>query len=345
MIDWLTIMIWFKHKPLNGGRIVSTDPDGSVEWELTKKVSVRGSFESNTIVRSCGDIDKDGYISCLQLDGNPSKYLQGHNIYGSDDPNLLAAMWVRQVCVDLGLFMMPSEVYRVSRGGYEVNRVDINYMFDVVQNVNVDQFLIALADSGGTKYRKAMFQKGSVYFNMGSRRWSVVFYNKLDETGSKKKGHRILLGDELKEKLRNAASGKVRAEARIMSLELKDREIRTGCELVNYGVSKLYGEIMSRIQVNGNMRIADEKAATMPNAIRGTYEHWLSGCDCRSLMSRMTFYRHKKALKEGYGIDIDSGERKVTSNVVALSRVLELVPAATPQFLYDEDLIVWRRQA
>lgn len=345
MIDWLTIKIRFRHKPLDSGRITSINADGTVEFDICKKISARGTFESNTLLRSTGDIDRDGYCSELLIDGNPSKFIQGQNIWGSDDVNLLVVLWFQQICKEFNLFYTAFDSYRLSRGCYDVNRVDINGMYKMAHQADVVSYLIALGDSGGTKYQKAQYQRGSVYFNKGSRRWSVVFYSKHDEIKSRKKGHRLEFSPEIKQKLIELTSSTIRIESRVMSLELKDRNINTGCELVSYGIKKLYGEYMNKLQVNGNMRISDKLAKNMPTKIRGTYELWITGLDLRSMLPRTTFFRHKKILKNEYGIDIDSGERKAGSNIVSISRVLELEPMSIPEFMYDHNLLVFKRAA
>ncbi len=78
MIDWVT-----RHSPLpslrdNGGRIASISPDGEIEWQVEKKQQVSGSHESNISIKSNG-------ASHLYFDGNPSKWLQGHNLFGSNN--------------------------------------------------------------------------------------------------------------------------------------------------------------------------------------------------------------------------------------------------------------------
>ena len=317
MIDWLTIQFPFRHKPLYGGHFISINPDGTKEYDIAKKISARGSYESETKVRSVGSLDEFGMISHIQLDGNPSKFLQGHNVWGSDDHCLLACLWFCEVAKELNLFVSPFDKYRLSRGGFDVNRVDINYMFKMAHNSDVNQFLIALGDCGSTKYRKAMYQKGSVYFNKGSVRWSSVVYHKLEETQVRKKGHKIDLMPDDKKLLQDSCKDHFRWEFKFQSLELKDKNIYTGSDLAQYGVSKLYFEFLkNRIRINGNMQVTDKDSLNMPSRLKGTYLLWKSGADLRSCMSPRTFFRHKKELMLDYGIDIDSSERKTGSNVV-----------------------------
>ncbi|MCX5738736.1 MAG: phage/plasmid replication protein, II/X family, partial [Proteobacteria bacterium] len=73
------------HRPISGGALVAfDDATGDVEWKATRRKSVEGSASSTVHIRSA-DVDRDGLASSLQFSGNPSKFLQGHNLYGSDD--------------------------------------------------------------------------------------------------------------------------------------------------------------------------------------------------------------------------------------------------------------------
>lgn len=343
MIDWLTISIPFRHRPLHAGRITSIAPDGSVEWDIPQRTKVRGSFEQNTVVRSVGDMDRDGYIAEIQLDGNPSKFLQGQNVWGTDDVCLLAVLWFRRVCEELELPFSVFDLYRVSRGAFTLARVDINYTFKLAGQVQAQQFLIALGDCSGTKYRRAYTDKGSVYYNKGSRRWSSVVYNKYVETKTRRKAQRQMIGPGATQKLRESVKDCVRWEFKFMSLELKDNGIYTGSDLAQYGPTKLFNDYMTRINIDGNMKMTNTELENLPPRLRGTYQLWDSGCDLRLCLSNATFYRHKRELRELCGINIDCPPREPGSNVVSIRRVLEPIPATIPEWAYTDGLVIHRR--
>ena len=70
MIDWLTIIVPCNHHGMvTGGQLLSIDPSGNIDWEVQKKAQIRGSYESNILVRSQG-------ASELFIDGNFTKWLQ-----------------------------------------------------------------------------------------------------------------------------------------------------------------------------------------------------------------------------------------------------------------------------
>jgi II/X family phage/plasmid replication protein len=58
--------------------VMSFDSKGDNEWVVNKKLSVEGSYSSKIQVASADS----GHI---WISGNPVKFLQGHNIFGSND--------------------------------------------------------------------------------------------------------------------------------------------------------------------------------------------------------------------------------------------------------------------
>lgn len=79
MIDWVTAIIpCFHDGEIYGGSIASVDVDGVIEWRVDKKKQVRGSYESNLNIKSISNTE-------ILLDGNPAKWLQGHNMFGTGE--------------------------------------------------------------------------------------------------------------------------------------------------------------------------------------------------------------------------------------------------------------------
>lgn len=98
MIDWITCTVHgVVHRPLSAGHVVALHADGAVEWTSTRRVSLPGSASATVQVRS-GAAGPDGMADELVFSGNPSKFLQGHNLYGSDDlPGLVYECTARAI--------------------------------------------------------------------------------------------------------------------------------------------------------------------------------------------------------------------------------------------------------
>jgi II/X family phage/plasmid replication protein len=80
MIDWVSAIITCKHDPskLISGIVMSFDAQGENEWTVNKTLSVEGSHSSKIQIKS--HTETQIYIS-----GNPTKFLQGHNLFGTND--------------------------------------------------------------------------------------------------------------------------------------------------------------------------------------------------------------------------------------------------------------------
>ena len=48
------------------------------EYEICNRLSVKGSHDSNITIRSHTD-------NTIEISGNPAKFLQGHNVFGTND--------------------------------------------------------------------------------------------------------------------------------------------------------------------------------------------------------------------------------------------------------------------
>ena len=99
MIDWVTARLRCTHdsSKLFGGLVVSMNAKGEVEWQTEKRVVVEGSYSKYITVRS----HTDGVI---EVSGNPAKFLQGHNVFGSDDLiHLVTKTLDRLIALDIGL--------------------------------------------------------------------------------------------------------------------------------------------------------------------------------------------------------------------------------------------------
>jgi II/X family phage/plasmid replication protein len=75
----------------------------------------------------------------------------------------------------------------------------------------------------------------------------------------------------------------------------------------------------------------------VPRCVRGTYQLWSDGHDCRQTLPERTFYRHRSELRK-HGIDISIPKSDVTANVVPLVRVLEAVPVGVPDWAEGTDM-------
>jgi len=343
MIDWTTAFIPYPHnEAINDGKCISLDANGRIEWETDKFLPVEGSFSSKISIRShqSGEVNKVllGFrYSHIVLSGNPVKFLQGHNVFGSDDlPSLLADCF-KKVC---DLIERP-ELFRYSAiHNAHLTRVDVNYGYTLNSSDSVNSWLRSAEASTNLKHRgKGQFDHGTLYFGRKSSYWFIKFYNKGNEIRANKKNQRI---DLLENKNVSAfADNLLRCEVQINSRELKSTGLRQVSAWYDLDVQNLYNGYTSSLEFSENtMTIIDEKIKELPRRYRATYSLWLSGFDLRQEMGRTSFYDHRRFLMNELNIDI--GIKKPTdkpdmTNVVPLVRFLEATPAEIPAWASGTD--------
>lgn len=335
MIDWVTGVLPGLHAPLNAGHVVKVDPDGQVEWQTHCRTQVEGTHEQGISVRSVGG-DGQGMATGLCISGNPAKFLQGHNIFGSDDLVSLVYDAFTIICDRLGLVVLEAELEAVRAGQYPISTIDINYAFELPTRADVLAWIRAAEYKSRTRHGRPQMKGGTIYWGKNSQRWALKAYSKGEEIEARK--HR--LPDALLDTpLAAWADNKLRLELRLKSKELEKLGIKTAADLTPLRVRQLYGEYMGRLDMKEQIALSTEEQLKLPQRYRGTYALWRSGEDLRSTLPKTTYFRHRKALLE-YGIDIALRQESLDrSNVVPLIRILRAEPASIPDWAFAQGLI------
>ena len=335
MIDWGLVLFPIIHEPINAGRITSTTPDGEVEWVSPKRVQATGSFEKKVSIKSVGG-DGTGLATHLWVNGNPSKFLQGHNVFGSDDIISLMYDLFNVIAKQYQLTPTSEELYRIRTGDYELKTVDINYSYELPSKSDVLAFIRALEFKAKTRHGRPSTKGGTLYFGKTSQRWAIKFYCKAEEIQTT----RGRLPDNLQGVgIENWAENKLRIELRLLSKQLKILNINKVKDLYVDKVNEIFNEYLRKVEMSEQIALTDEKMIEIPKRLRMTYRAWLDGHDLRDMLSKSAYYRHRADLKL-YGINIDlRPESTKKSNVVPLIRVLEAKPASIPGFAFDKKII------
>lgn len=335
MIDWVTIKVPFHHPDvISGGLFISVNPDGSVEYQTPKRLQITGSYTSSMTVRTT-NVNRDGQTVEVQLSGNPVKFLQGHNVWGSTDlPNLVAETIIK-VSAALGV-TQPDHVF--SRlAGSTLSRVDINQMYDLGSRENVLAYLNHLGQNSRTRSQSAVVKGTTVYHNKTSARWSAKFYSKGQEIELPRNNKQGTL--ELTNSVKSYADPMLRVEITLKANELRDRSLRLLGEWQMIDCEEIFDNYHERITMpDQEIMLIPEN---LPSSVRLTYVSWKEGHDLRSLLSRPTYYRHRKQLLE-HGIDISLPSGKAQpdqTNVTPFIRTITLKPAAIPHWAYGTDLL------
>ena len=340
MIDWVTGKFWITHNPevLRSGQSIRTkivDGVERIEYDIANRLSVKGSHDATITIRSHTD-------NTVEISGNPAKFLQGHNVFGTNDLKYLVAKMIDKLCMMDELELKPTDVEyeNIQQGIYHLSRVDVNEHFAFPSAQVARAWLRAAGNSANMKFRGAgLFKEGTLYFE--GKRYIPKIYFKYDEINSKDKSHR--LPDELLQipELIEYAEKSLRFEIKILSTQLKDWMLHLGCNWdADTATMLINDQFISKLQLSANMPIENEVIESLPKNLRLTYTAWVNGEDLRQVLSRPTFYRYRTKLME-YGIDISIVKdiEKEQSNVVPMIRYLEAVPMGIPDWAYQKGLV------
>lgn len=340
MIDWLSVrFLFWSDEILNGGNVISTTPDGEIEYTVDKHLKVEGSHDSRILIRS--ETFKQDWlpgmenIRILSVSGNPVKWFQGHNIFGTSDLNNLVFELFESLSIRLQKPQPDFVRSSISAGHYTISRVDINGMFELGSRLDVITWLSSLEKTARTRHGTAVSKGNTVYFGKNSERWSLKFYSKGQEIESHKLPPELQLTS-----LPDFANNKLRAELTLRNKELVKLGLNVGSSWFNIDVWEIYKEYMGRVDMSEQKPI-DDIALKLPRHLGLTYLSWKEGYCLKNtdLIPTRTFYRHRKELLE-FGIDISiPNSKEQTSNVVPLKRVLEMRPSGIPDWAFGTDLL------
>jgi II/X family phage/plasmid replication protein len=336
MIDWVTAVIPFEHDPLNAGSVIKIDASGEVEWQTSCRISVSGSHEQAIQVKSHGGNGR-GQSTHLIMEGNPAKFLQGHNVFGTDDLKALVLGAFSAICSTLKLCPGQPVLDLVAAGNYHLKRVDINYMYELPTAADVRAWIRAAEYKSKTRHGRPSSKAGTLYWGKTSRRWAIKAYSKGEEINGPK-SHK--LPDQFSSTpISDFAQNKLRIELTLRAKELDETDLSLANKWVASRPYQIFNDYLKRIEMSEQIALSTDIINSLPTKLRGTYILWNNGESPREILSKATFYKHRKELL-AYGIDINLRTDKADfSNVVPLIRVLEAQPAQTPEWAYDLRLI------
>lgn len=340
MIDWITFVAPLEHAtgehgPFYAGEVLSTRPDPThpdgfcLDWSVWRRKPLEGSHSSVIQIQSTRD---EAGRPAIWVSGNPAKWFQGHNIFGTDDLHGLVMEMLHRICASAGLSPSAADIELWAQGAIRLSRVDVTYSFDLATLARARNAVQALERTANLKFRGRGFYKGdSLIFGKGSRRSSLTLYCKGSEI--EVKGHQLPL--LLREShLPATAAGLLRCEVRLLGLELKDRGLEY-CHLWgDNSASELHRAFMVQLQIAEAFMLDAPTLDGLPGRLQLTYQSWREGHDLRAILSRRTFYRYRtELLKHGIDIGVKQERRDgEPSNVVPLPIVLHARPFETPDW-------------
>lgn len=321
-------------EPLNAGHVVSIKPDGELEWQTAKRVKLKGSHEAGLTIKTASHTADP--CTHLVIDGNPVKFFQGHNVWGTDDLSGLAVATCHAVAELLGLEIHPDDAAAWKAGDIGLTRVDVNESFHLNNRAEVLAFLRSAEQTAHLAFRgRGTLRGGStLYFGQFSRRKTLKLYAKGPEIERRGYRQEIILA------LPSAkawADRTLRAELSIKSMELRrlglDRVSSwfTDDQLPSEVTAALLRKEFGGMTMTSTANLAPEIMETLRPGLRAAVVAWEAGADLRMIYSKSGFYKFRAELLP-HGIDIATKMPREVSNVVPLYRVLEAKPAQVPDW-------------
>lgn len=335
MIDWLTMKISCDHDGIiSNGEVVSLSKDGdSIEWSLIKYLPVVGSHDATISIRSITQ-------QTIEVSGNPVKWLQGHNLFGTNDLKALIWAFFNELLKIPELKLKPSlqQLHAIKSGKLTISRIDINETWFLNSREEVLAWLEAAGQKMRLKHRGAgQFKGDTLYFGKNSRRWSIKCYSKGDEINSKKSNFPDALRTP---EMLAYADRALRLELTLRSNQLREWLLHDVSHWnADTGKMLLLG-LIKGLEMSSNMRLTDDVIKSLPSAIAMAYMAWWGGADLKQMLAKNTFYRYRRKLKE-YDVDIGilRDSEQEDSKVIPLMRVLEAEPVGIPDWAIEQGLV------
>jgi II/X family phage/plasmid replication protein len=339
MIDWLTFVAPLEHLhgergPFYAGEVMATKPDSThpdgfvLDWSVLKRKAMEGSHSSTIQIQSTTDEGRPA----IWVSGNPAKWFQGHNIFGTDDLAGLAREMLDRIARSVGLKPSTDDLASWDAGAIKLTRTDLTYSFELGTLPRVRNALRSLDSTAQLKHRgRGQFRGDSLLYGGGSRRWSLTLYAKGSEIDAPKHGLPFALRDT---SLPAYAQGLLRAEVRMLSLQL----VAEGLEHVacwnDNTASELHARLLAGLQIAEASMLDAHVLEGLTGRLQLAYTSWREGHDLRAILPRNTFYRYRTELLK-HGIDIGIKQERTSpdlSNVVPLRTVLHAYPVGVPDW-------------
>lgn len=296
VIDWFAGHVGYDGSGLRLGQVVSVGPAGEVRWSRESWETARGSFEAGIQVnrdsRTPQMARETDYLCSpivLRLSGNPTKFLQGHNVFGPSVGDLGPV--IQAVVRSLPPTMRPRDADLEQLPAVQRGRVDVAAMIDLGAHQHVHEWLQTAAKATRSRHGRAVVSGSTVYWGKNSTRWSLKAYCKFCELAE----HRPLSDYAA---LREWCESMLRMELTLRRPELKDRG--TLSEAV---VWDFYERLVIGV---GDVRPMDARLVDSGFAVtlRLLMEKWLNGGDVRFDVPRATFYYYRRQVLDRFGVDI-----------------------------------------
>lgn len=362
MIDWITALIPCSFNPLASDKILKINANGEILYEMDCSVIAESSFSDKVTVRCISreavlngkkqnsllqeqkkEQIKDvlAYPYYLRIDGNPSKWFQGHNVSGLFELTIVTDFLVNICSVlkikDVSLF------HRIITGDFKVSRVDVTFSYMLRDLRDVQDWIRAAGQCFRSRYQGVktygcetlmvgIVGDGQTQVNdnkiRGSRRSILKIYAKGAEV--KLKDFVSRFGEDIGKQLFDFTQGLLRVECCFRGMFLKTKGLVNFKDFTESKLMELFFAKRDSLELPKNVELLESDLKRFKPRQLGIYELWLTGVDLRQRYPKQTLSRYAKEFKQ-FGINLYAPPREVKRcNVIPMFKVLEAMPAVLP---------------
>ncbi|MCB5195686.1 phage/plasmid replication protein, II/X family [Deefgea salmonis] len=247
----------------------------------------------------------------LMIEGNPAKFLQGHNIFGSNNLSAIINEVLRIVFSQLNITPTEDEYQKIEDGEIKISRVDIAGSFlanneihklellNALKHILVDTENFFTSDGGGE----------TLYIGKSSKYSTIKIYNKSKEIKDKRTYQAALnyLTEIEAERLIVEVSKQIRIEAtlRTKPLEHKNLDLLKNWTLKTprFIMNEVINEHLSNLNVEARTHFGSIIDSIKGASLRLSYDAWERGSNLKHILPKRTYANHRKKLLE-YEINI-----------------------------------------
>ncbi len=323
-IDWLTIsQLHTEAEPFpiyTGGINVDYDPEGNARFERVRPAKFSGSYETRINIKSDG--------RHVSLSGNPGRFCRKDNLFNAGWSGTFEKC--NRILLSRGLpsFHAGTIINAVGKGdipGARISRIDLTANFATGSESQARHLIRWLASRSISRMKKGRAGDESVWWS--NTRHMLKAYIKHIEMAK----HGTPESDSVYQWCKE--QGVVRVEIELKRRLLNDLDM---VDIKNISDEKLIQVFHEQTEVFNAVDRTDEPDIldAIPSNSRVHAAAWMAGKDLRQLMSRATFFRHAKVLRD-YGIDITEPRNIETFPVKV--RIVEMKPLSIPDWYSLED--------
>jgi len=364
MIDMLKLRIKVKHIAVFDGSICRMDRRGNQLWITPTTKTILESYSSkiylrshNLVCKKTGEIARtitdfseysnEIFVSeILEIHGNPAKFFQGHNLFGSSDLRAIVPCFIREILEYSNIVLDEDEnleevISRLVAGDFEIHGVHLNrnYRLDNIEQVNswLRSTYTVISKNQQTVSIPVTSKSGnySIYIGKGSDHITSKLYNKGGECRDRGSDFYKNLSKNDANKLLEYSIGILRFEIELKREYLNRLKLSSGKNWRQDTSELLLNFELSKIRIPKNLQLHYKQYNKLPKHLKIPYFLWCNGYNFVEDYPKSKFYQHKEALL-AFGIDISRPVAK--TEVQSLSKLLiEEIPLwAKERGLYFE---------